>query len=763
MPRSEATPAATPAPAALPGVAPTPPQYSPPPWSAIPDSSFSLEVIKDGCVVETLNVSAKAQYVLGRHASTADLVCAHPSVSRQHCVLQHSETGEVFLYDLGSTHGTFINKKQLAPREHVALRIGAGVKLGLSSRILTLMGEVDPARESMVSAKTVAANAAARQEAMEKKAEERAERIAAQTGRSRVSAADLHARSDGAGWGMGDDAEFDAEGGADAAGGGELGEGGEGGSGMSFEELVATAKSKGLKLSVKQERLIEQLEKRTAKMLNLKQETERIAAKEIDGLSEGQQRQVERNTTRLSELSEQIEALKEQISETVRDQLGARSSVDDAGGKGKKGGRRRAGGSDDSNSDGDDDYFDRTDRTKALRERAARNAPPKLTPASAGGGGGVESEASLVVRLEAAKAKRAEIVRSQDVLSVERARLEAQQAAADPLDRYMIANTIEVAGNRARDLARQLDEVKQEEAQVSKLLAFVAPALPAESPAAASSAAASSAATSAMPPPPGARGAAGAASSATRAAGPAAEPPSKRPKLDDAAAPGASSSSVAAAEAPAAAVSATSSRFQSEFAAALAAYTSGGVAPSGAAGAPPQLPSAAAPAAPSAAAADRSTAQAGASAALDAEREAEAAAAAASRRGLGSGSARPDAEAVAAAKASMAQQQARAQRDASMVPGLNKQGAAAAATATTAQGPARGPARGPAQQQGPARGPVQGAARGPTMPPQAAKGSKGARAPQAGPQAEEDPDFVWSAPKGQSGDGKTDLNKKLGY
>ena len=36
-----------------------------------------------------------------------------------------------------------------------------------------------------------------------------------------------------------------------------------------------------------------------------------VAAKELEGLSEGQQRQVERNTGKLSELNEQIESLKE--------------------------------------------------------------------------------------------------------------------------------------------------------------------------------------------------------------------------------------------------------------------------------------------------------------------------------------------------------------------------------------------------------------------------------------------------------------------
>ena len=47
--------------------------------------------------------------------------------------------GEVYLMDLGSTHGTFMNKKRLEPQAYVPLRIGSTVKLGLSSRQLCLM------------------------------------------------------------------------------------------------------------------------------------------------------------------------------------------------------------------------------------------------------------------------------------------------------------------------------------------------------------------------------------------------------------------------------------------------------------------------------------------------------------------------------------------------------------------------------------------------------------------------------------------------
>ena len=46
-----------------------------------------------------------------------DLPMEHPSVSRYHAILQFREDGALFLYDLGSGHGTRVNKKTIAPRE----------------------------------------------------------------------------------------------------------------------------------------------------------------------------------------------------------------------------------------------------------------------------------------------------------------------------------------------------------------------------------------------------------------------------------------------------------------------------------------------------------------------------------------------------------------------------------------------------------------------------------------------------------------------
>ncbi|KAK1273550.1 hypothetical protein QJS04_geneDACA007786 [Acorus gramineus] len=54
-------------------------------------------------------------------------------------VLQFKNTGEVFLYDLGSTHGTFINKNQVKKKFYSKLHVGDVVRFGHSDtkRILS--------------------------------------------------------------------------------------------------------------------------------------------------------------------------------------------------------------------------------------------------------------------------------------------------------------------------------------------------------------------------------------------------------------------------------------------------------------------------------------------------------------------------------------------------------------------------------------------------------------------------------------------------
>ena len=91
-----------------------------------------------------------------------DIPLEHPSISRYHAVLQYrpsdapnatqdeergegsllslhapNETG-FYVYDLNSTHGSFLNKSKLQPRVYYRVRVGQMVRFGGSSRLFVL-------------------------------------------------------------------------------------------------------------------------------------------------------------------------------------------------------------------------------------------------------------------------------------------------------------------------------------------------------------------------------------------------------------------------------------------------------------------------------------------------------------------------------------------------------------------------------------------------------------------------------------------------
>lgn len=84
--------------------------YSPPSWSAVPAEKLSLEVLKEGSILERIDISAKENYVVGR-LPNCEIQQEHPSLSRYHAVLQHGDDGGLYIYDLGSTHGTQVRYK----------------------------------------------------------------------------------------------------------------------------------------------------------------------------------------------------------------------------------------------------------------------------------------------------------------------------------------------------------------------------------------------------------------------------------------------------------------------------------------------------------------------------------------------------------------------------------------------------------------------------------------------------------------------------
>ena len=82
---------------------------------------------------------------MGRLPSN-DIAMEHPSLSRYHAVIQYKENASsdqpqgFYLYDLGSTHGTYHNKNRCFVKTYYRLRVGHGLKFGGSTRLLIFQG-----------------------------------------------------------------------------------------------------------------------------------------------------------------------------------------------------------------------------------------------------------------------------------------------------------------------------------------------------------------------------------------------------------------------------------------------------------------------------------------------------------------------------------------------------------------------------------------------------------------------------------------------
>lgn len=107
-----------------------------PSWSRDPQlEKCALEVFKSTKKIGTVTrVSKHKSVVFGRHKSYADVILQHPSISRQHAVILHGKSGNMYLMDLASSHGTFVNKRKLQPEQREPLREGDTIKFGASSR-----------------------------------------------------------------------------------------------------------------------------------------------------------------------------------------------------------------------------------------------------------------------------------------------------------------------------------------------------------------------------------------------------------------------------------------------------------------------------------------------------------------------------------------------------------------------------------------------------------------------------------------------------
>lgn len=125
-------------------------KYEVPAWSApCHVAGFRLDVYKGGKELEPVDLDAAMEEegwaLVGRLPDDSPVPChlqlLHPTISRQHAVFQSKAGGRLLLYDLDSTHGTFVNKRRLRPRSYMPLRAGDLVSFGQSSRLYGVEAE----------------------------------------------------------------------------------------------------------------------------------------------------------------------------------------------------------------------------------------------------------------------------------------------------------------------------------------------------------------------------------------------------------------------------------------------------------------------------------------------------------------------------------------------------------------------------------------------------------------------------------------------
>merc|ERR1711963_1370244 len=94
-----------------------------------------LDAFKAGEQVETHTLDGAAQsWTLGRGGDQhVDILLKHESISRRHAMINRRD-GCVFLTDLGSAHGTRVDKRKIAKHTPVKLVSGSRIAFGASSR-----------------------------------------------------------------------------------------------------------------------------------------------------------------------------------------------------------------------------------------------------------------------------------------------------------------------------------------------------------------------------------------------------------------------------------------------------------------------------------------------------------------------------------------------------------------------------------------------------------------------------------------------------
>jgi smad nuclear-interacting protein 1 len=128
-------------------------KYHEPPEARKPPAKdeWKLFVFKGADIVDTIELSTRSCWLVGRELAVVDMPAEHPSISKQHAVIQFryiekkneygDKLGKVrpYLIDLDSANGTSLNKEEIPGSRYLELRDKDMIQFGHSTREYVLM------------------------------------------------------------------------------------------------------------------------------------------------------------------------------------------------------------------------------------------------------------------------------------------------------------------------------------------------------------------------------------------------------------------------------------------------------------------------------------------------------------------------------------------------------------------------------------------------------------------------------------------------